>query len=246
MAARKGKGRQAVRNNSGGFPAWGWAIVGIAVGALLMFAMRGKLPMGGRAGDAPQPNAQATAQHGSDAGAVEPASADSAPAAPKKPQFDFYSVLSEKEVRIPDAEISAQARAEQQKQAAAQQAQAQAQAAQQAQQQAAAQRAAAANAPAAVTENVTAAPAAAVAPPAAGGGGYLLQVGAFPSASDAESLKAKLALQGFVANVASVNVNGQTYNRVRLGPFKSATELESTKQRLSSAGFNAIALKEGR
>jgi len=46
--------------------------------------------------------------------------------------------------------------------------------------------------------------------------------------------------------VASVNVNGQTYNRVRLGPFKSATELESTKQRLSSAGFNAIALKEGR
>jgi cell division protein FtsN len=245
MPARKGKGRQAVRNNSGGFPAWGWAIVGIAVGALLMFAMRGKLPMGGRPGDAPQPNPQATAQHGSDAGAVEPATAESAP---KKPQFDFYSVLSEKEVRIPDAEISAQARAEQQKQAAAaQQAQqAQAQAAQQAQQQAAAQRAAAANAPAAVTENVTAAPAAAAPPPAAGGGGYLLQVGAFPSAADAESLKAKLALQGFVANVASVNVNGQTYNRVRLGPFKSATELESTKQRLSSAGFNAIALKEGR
>jgi len=243
MAARKGKGRQAVRNNSGGFPAWGWAIVGIAVGALLMFAMRGKLPMGGRAGDAPQPNAQATAQHGSDAGAVEPTASESA-AAPKKPQFDFYSVLSEKEVRIPDAEISAQARAEQQKQAAAQQAQA-AQAAQQAQQQAAAQRAAAANAPAAVTENVTAAPAA-VPPPATGGGGYLLQVGAFPSATDAESLKAKLALQGFVANVASVNVNGQTYNRVRLGPFKSATELESTKQRLSSAGFNAIALKEDR
>jgi len=243
MAARKGKGRQAVRNNSGGFPAWGWAIVGIAVGALLMFAMRGKLPMGGRAGDAPQPNAQATAQHGSDAGAVEPTASESA-AVPKKPQFDFYSVLSEKEVRIPDAEISAQARAEQQKQAAAQQAQA-AQAAQQAQQQAAAQRAAAANAPAAVTENVTAAPAAAP-PPATGGGGYLLQVGAFPSATDAESLKAKLALQGFVANVASVNVNGQTYNRVRLGPFKSATELESTKQRLSSAGFNAIALKEGR
>jgi len=242
MAARKGKGRQAVRNNSGGFPAWGWAIIGIAVGALLMFGMRGKLPMGGRTGDAPQPNPQATAQHGSDAGAVEPAGAESAP---KKPQFDFYSVLSEKEVRIPDAEISAQARAEQQKQAAAQQAQAQAQAAQQAQQQAAAQRAAAANAPAAVTENVTAAPAA-TPPPAAGGGGYLLQVGAFPSAADAESLKAKLALQGFVANVASVSVNGQTYNRVRLGPFKSATELESTKQRLTSAGFNAIALKEGR
>jgi cell division protein FtsN len=245
MAARKGKGRQAVRNNSGGFPAWGWAIVGILVGAMLMFAMRGKLPMGARPSDGPQPNPQATAQHGSDAGAVEPSATETAPA-PKKPQFDFYSVLSEKEVRIPDAEISAQAKVEQQqKQQAAQQA-AQAAAQQQAQQ-AAAQRAAAANAPAAVTENVTAAPAAATPPPATGGGsGYLLQVGAFPSAADAESLKAKLALQGFVANVASVSVNGQTYNRVRLGPFKSATELESTKQRLASAGINAIALKEGR
>ncbi|WP_266168584.1 SPOR domain-containing protein [Dyella subtropica] len=240
MAPRKGKGRQAVRNNSGGFPAWGWAIVGILVGAVLMFAMRGRLPMGARPTDGPQPNAQATAQHGSDAGAVEPTASESAPA-PKKPQFDFYSVLSEKEVRIPDAEISAQARAEQQKQQQAAQQQAQAQ---QAQQQAAAQRAQA-SAPAAVTENITAAPAAAAPQPAAGSG-YLLQVGAFPSAADAESLKAKLALQGFVANVASVNVNGQSYNRVRLGPFKSATELESTKQRLSSAGINAIALKEGK
>ncbi|MCW8806986.1 MAG: SPOR domain-containing protein, partial [Rhodanobacter sp.] len=63
---------------------------------------------------------------------------------------------------------------------------------------------------------------------------------------DAETLKAKLALQGFVANVRPVSVGGQTYNRVRLGPFRSATELESTKQRLASAGINAIALKEGK
>jgi cell division protein FtsN len=55
-----------------------------------------------------------------------------------------------------------------------------------------------------------------------------------------------LALQGFVANVQSVNVGGQTYHRVRLGPFHSATDLESTKQRLSAAGIPAIALKEGK
>jgi cell division protein FtsN len=83
-------------------------------------------------------------------------------------------------------------------------------------------------------------------PQPAAGSGYLLQVGAFPNAADAETLKAKLALQGFVANVQSVNVGGQTYHRVRLGPFRSATQLESTKQRLSSAGINAIALKEGK
>ena len=159
--------------------------------------------------------------------------------APKKPQFDFYSVLSEKEVRIPDAEISAQARVEQQQK---QQQAAQLQAQQTAQ---AAPTAAPANAPAAVSQDVTAAPANAVPQPAAGSG-YLLQVGAFPNAADAETLKAKLALQGFVANVQSVNIGGQTYNRVRLGPFRSATELESTKQRLAGAGINAIALKEGR
>ncbi|WP_243048530.1 SPOR domain-containing protein [Dyella sp. RRB7] len=248
MAARKGKGRQAVRNNSGGMPGWGWAVIGILIGAVLMFAMRSHLPMTPRASDGPQPNAQANPQRGSDAGAAatESTSAtDNAAPAPKKPQYDFYSVLSEKEVRIPDAVISAQAKAEQQQQQKQAQQEAQAAAAQQ---QAAVPKPPA-NAPAAVTEAITAAPESAVkapAPAAAGGSGYLLQVGAFPSPADAETLKAKLAMQGFVANVAAVNVNGQTYNRVRLGPFHSATELEAAKQRLASAGINAIALKEGK
>ncbi len=238
MAARKGKGRQAVRNNSSGFPGWGYAVIGVVIGAILMAVMmRGSLLTSMNKPSGPQANPQATAERGSEPGVVEPAAGESAP---KKPQFDFYSVLSEKEVRIPDAVISAQARAEQQqKQQAAQL---------QAQQQAAAQQAATAapaNAPAAVSENVVAAPAAAVPQPATGSG-YLLQVGAFPNSADAETLKAKLAMQGFVANVQSVSISGQTYNRVRLGPFHSATELESTKQRLAGAGINAIALKEGK
>ena len=237
MAARKGKGRQAVRNGSNGFPGWGYVVIGLIAGAILMAVMmRGSLLTSLRKADGPQANPQATAERGSAPGVLESGASDTAP---KKPQFDFYSVLSEKEVRIPDAEISAQARVEQpQKQQQAAQLQAQ-QAAQ------AAPTAAPANAPAAVSQDVTAAPANAVPQPGAGSG-YLLQVGAFPNAADAETLKAKLALQGFVANVQSVNIGGQTYNRVRLGPFRSATELESTKQRLAGAGINAIALKEGR
>jgi cell division protein FtsN len=232
MAARKGKGRQAVRNKRGGFPGWGWAVIGVIGGVLLMAVLmhRSLLPM---APTGPRPNPQATAQRGSDAG-LEPSPSKSAT---KKPQYDFYSVLSEKEVRIPDAEISAQARAEQQQK---QQAMQQAITAQQA----AAQQRATTRAPAAVSESITAAPASAVPTPTATSG-YLLQIGAFPNAADAEALKAKLALQGFVANVQSVNVNGQTFHRVRLGPFRSATDLESTKQRLGDAGIRAIALKEG-
>jgi len=233
MATRKGKGRQAVRNRKGGFPGWGWAVIGIAAGVAIMLVLtrHSLLPM---APNGPQPNPQATAQSSGDTG-LAPTATQSAP---KKPQYDFYSVLSEKEVRIPDEQISAQARAEQQQKQAAQQAQAAAAAQQQ-------QQAANANAPAAVTENIQAAPAAAVPPPSAASG-YLLQVGAFPSAADAEALKAKLALQGFVANVQSVDVGGQTFHRVRLGPFRSASDLEATKQRLASAGIKAIALKEGR
>lgn len=233
MAARKGKSRQAVRNNSGGFPGWGYAVIGLVIGAILMaMMMRGSLLTKLRKDDRPQANPQATAQRGSDPGVLESARTVSAP---KKPQFDFYSVLSEKEVRIPDAEISAQARVEQQQKQQAAKAQAQAQ-----------QSASTpTGSPNAVRQDITAAPASAVPQPAAGSG-YLLQVGAFPNAADAETLKAKLALQGFVANVQSVNVGGQTYHRVRLGPFRSATQLESTKQRLASAGINAIALKEGK
>lgn len=236
MAARKGRGRQAVRNGSNGFPGWGYAVIGLVAGAILMAVMmRGSLLTSLRKADGPQANPQATAERGSAPGVLE-STGDNAP---KKPQFDFYSVLSEKEVRIPDAEISAQARVEQQQN---QQQAAQLQAQQAAQ---AAPTVAPANAPAAVSQDVTAAPANAVPQPGAGSG-YLLQVGAFPNAADAETLKAKLALQGFVANVQSVDIGGQTYNRVRLGPFRSATELESTKQRLAGAGINAIALKEGR
>jgi cell division protein FtsN len=228
MAARKGRGRQAVRNGKNGFPGWGYAVVGLIIGAILMAVMmRGTLLTSLRKPEGPKANPQATAQRGSDPGVLEGAASAKAP---KKPQYDFYSVLSEKEVRIPDAEISAQAQAEkQQKQLAAQQ---QAKAQQQAQ--------AAPDPHHAISENITAAPE----PPRAAttGSGYLLQVGAFPKAADAETLKAKLALQGFIANVQAVNVDGQTYHRVRLGPFRSATELESTKQRLAGAGIHAIAL----
>jgi cell division protein FtsN len=234
MAARKGKGRQAVRNGNNGFPGWGYAVIGLIVGAILMAVMtHGNFLSSLRKADGPQANPQATAQHDSDNSLV-PAAADNAP---KKPQYDFYSVLSEKEVRIPDAEISAQARAEQKQQvvppapAASVKAQPVA--------------VTPANLPKAVSETIVAAPASAVAS-ATSGSGYLLQVGAFPNAADAETLKAKLALQGFVANVQSVTIGGQAYHRVRLGPFHSATDLESTKRRLTGAGIHAIALKEGK
>ncbi|MGH8110571.1 MAG: SPOR domain-containing protein, partial [Rhodanobacteraceae bacterium] len=73
---------------------------------------------------------------------------------------------------------------------------------------------------------------------------YVLQVGAFPKASDADAMKARLALQGVTAHVQAVTLDGQVWNRVRVGPFASATQLQDVQRQLASAGIHGIPLKE--
>lgn len=217
--ARRGNGRQAVR--SGGTPGWILFGAGVIVGVIVCaVAVLGGYAPNLRRHDQPEPNPQATAPRASEPGVADQAASDNG----KKPSFDFYSVLPEKEVVIPDADLAAKARAEAQQQAAAANNPAQASPA-----------APSDNANAGATTNTAA---------TASGSGYLLQVGSFPSGADADGMKAKLALQGFSASVQPVTINGQTWNRVRLGPFHSATELEAAKQRLAAAGIHAIALKE--
>ena len=210
MAEKRKK--QAVR--SGGLPAW--ALLGIGflagLGAMGYVAHRGWIPsLRSNAGPEANPNASAP-------GPGEPgiAAADSA----KKPSFDFYQVLPGKEVVIPDAELSAKAKAESQTPAP----------------------------PAAPSGGGVAVASTRVAPAqvgsAIGTGGYLLQVGAFPDDAKAQAAKAKLALQGFVAHVQKVQIGRQTWYRVRLGPYASAAQLEKVKQQLNGAGISAIALKE--
>ena len=114
MASRRGNGRQAVRSN-GGAPGWALFGGGVIVGAILCaVVVWGGYAPSLRRHDQPQPNPQATAPQAS-----APGIADQSTKPDNKPTFDFYSVLPEKEVVIPDAQLSAQARAEQQKAAAA-------------------------------------------------------------------------------------------------------------------------------
>ena len=105
MAARKG--RQATRGgNGGGKPAWLWILVGMlaGIGLMLLVLIKDWAPLL-RQKDLPQPNPQATAPKETDAPVAE---------AKPKQNFDFYQVLPEAEVMIPDAELTAKARAEQQ------------------------------------------------------------------------------------------------------------------------------------
>ena len=208
MAAKKG-GRQATRGGNGNqTPAWVWVLVGVVlgVGMMLLVLVKGWAPQLGKK-NLPQPNPEATAPRESEPPVAE--------AKPKK-NYDFYQVLPEAEVVIPDAELSAKAKAEQQ---------------------------ARANPPA--TPAATAAnPAATPAVPAAAAARYLLQAGSYPDPKAADEAKAKLAMAGFVAQVQPVTINGKTWHRVRLGPYATASELEAAKRSLSDNGISAIALKE--
>jgi cell division protein FtsN len=71
-----------------------------------------------------------------------------------------------------------------------------------------------------------------------------LQVGAYQSVSDADNQKAKLALLGFEANIASAQVAGKgTLYRVRIGPYKSMAEATKAAGALSQSGVATSVIK---
>ena len=82
-------------------------------------------------------------------------------------------------------------------------------------------------------------------PATAAGGSYVIQIGSFRSADDAESLKARLALLGLVANIQQVTVDDQRWHRVRLGPFETARTADSARRQLLDNGFDAMVLRDG-
>lgn len=185
---------QARRNGGQGVPGWIWLLGGLVAGGILavVFMLRGQW------GDVdhllPRPNPEARAP----AAAEEPVAQE---AAPRKPKYEFYDVLRDKEVVIPDAELTAQAQAE------------------------------------------AAAPADATVPANADTVRYLIQAGAFRSASDAEALKARIALTGEIARVESAQIEGGTIYRVRLGPYPNAGSLAAAKEALLSHGIEAVAIR---
>jgi len=102
MAARKKKvnrKKQAVRDHQqSGIPGWLWLLIGMVMGlGLAVFlGLAGYSPSQQR-DDKPKPNPQASRPSNSDSIELE--------AEPSKPRYDFYTVLPEMEVVIPEQEI---------------------------------------------------------------------------------------------------------------------------------------------
>lgn len=109
-------------------------------------------------------------------------------------RYDFFTVLPEMEVVVPDQELSR-----------------------------------------------SSGPAGTTAP--SGPGSYVLQVGSFRTPADAEQLKARLALQGHVAEIQLVTVNDETWHRVRIGPVEGARRADEIRRSLQDNGIDTLVMK---
>jgi cell division protein FtsN len=107
--------------------------------------------------------------------------------APKEPEFNFYTILTE-EVVVPDYEIHTRSREEKIGK---------------------------------LKETK-----------------YIMQVGSFRELSEADKLRAHLALLGIESRIEKATVGGSVWNRVRMGPFESPSNVADLKKRLKENGID--------
>lgn len=73
---------------------------------------------------------------------------------------------------------------------------------------------------------------------------FYLQAGAFQKSTDADNLKAKLALMGLETNLQEVNVPDKgVMHRVRVGPFAKLEDMNRVRNQLSQNGIQATVIK---
>jgi cell division protein FtsN len=108
----------------------------------------------------------------------------------KEPRFDFYTILPETEIIVPDYEINTRSREEQFGKAKTSK--------------------------------------------------YIIQAGSFRDFSEADKLRARLALMGIESRVEKAKVGKATWNRVKIGPYSRSSSVSSIKKRLKRNGIDVI------
>jgi cell division protein FtsN len=79
---------------------------------------------------------------------------------------------------------------------------------------------------------------------AAATGTYVLQVGSFKTAKEADAMKARLAMRGVSTKVKAVTLkDGQVWYRVTTGQLDGKTSMESTRATIKKQGSEAIPVK---
>lgn len=75
-------------------------------------------------------------------------------------------------------------------------------------------------------------------------GSYILQVGSYRNFSDADRVRARIALQGIESTVQKVTIDNDTWHRVRIGPINNLNKLEETRRKLREAQIDTLVIKQ--
>ena len=207
MAAKKTRSH-ASRRGSGSGKGHGlaWFLAGAVAGGLATWIVLGRDP----AAEHVRATVERTVGH--------PVGVDTA-TPPPKPKFEFYTLLPEMEVVVPDEDLPAPKPAPLES----------------ATEDESATAAESGEATEPEGEERTRSEEA-VAP---GSGHYILQVASFRSMKEADGLKAQLALLGFRPVVQGVAINSnEKWFRVRIGPYADRDALESARVRLRADGHD--------
>ena len=74
-------------------------------------------------------------------------------------------------------------------------------------------------------------------------GSYVLQAGSFTNVTDAERMRATLALLGLESRLQRVSIDEDVYHRVRIGPLSNLNELNRYRRQLREAEVEILLIK---
>jgi cell division protein FtsN len=74
-------------------------------------------------------------------------------------------------------------------------------------------------------------------------GTFIIQIGSFRKAQQADTLKARIAMLGIESKVQTVNQNGSIWHRVKSGPYTSFRQVDKIQNRLHHNNIDSIAIK---
>ena len=205
-------------------PGWMWLAIGLSVGAFIVFLM--KLEPGQGEDVKRVKQEQQKASKIAEANKTPPS-----PTAPVKPKYDFYTLLPESEVIVPQDAVPEKTLPTPQVPTtpvtpaeAAKIDTARAQAA---------------------LAGITPPPAPPVATTkAAPVTKFFLQAGSFPKQADADRVRAQIILLGQTVTVESGTVKEATWYRVLVGPFSNREQLTVAQKQLAGAGFSNLLLQQ--
>jgi cell division protein FtsN len=201
-------------------PGWLWLAIGLSVGAFIVFLM--KLDPGST--DIKRVKEDAKAAKIAEANKTPPS-----PQAPAKPKYDFYTLLPESEVIVPNeavpektlpAVVAPVAPVTPEQAAKIDTARAQA-----------------------ALSGLTPPPAPPVTKPAAVTK-FFLQAGSFRKQADADKVRAQIILLGQTVQVESGTVKDEIWYRVLVGPYSNREQLTIAQKQLAGSGFSNLLLQQ--